>query len=198
MPIYIAIDGTIATGKTTLAKAIAREDKRFTPIIENFNGHPFLRSFYRDPKVHSFETELCFALIHYHSLKQLNKHTMSVGDFYFPKDHLYAMLTMDKADRQLFDTLFRGLRVRLKRPDLVIRLTAPVDVLLDRIRRRARKMEQGITGEYLTSIALGESRTYKGVKVVEFDSSLLDFRRRKVVRDLILPEIHHFVLKRAR
>jgi len=192
---YIAIDGTIATGKTTLAKAIANTDRRFTPILEDFRGHPFLRSFYRDPKAHSFETELCFALIHYHSLKQLNSNQFTVGDFYFPKDHVYARLTMTKLDQKLFNTLYRGLRKRLKTPDLVIRLTAPVNVLLERITRRGRKMEASISRGYVSKIALGEPQTYKGAQVLEIDSSVVDFRRRRIVREMILPEIGHFLSK---
>jgi deoxyguanosine kinase len=186
---YIAIDGTIATGKTTLAKAIASIDRRFTPILENFRGHPFLKSFYRDPEAHSFETELCFSLIHYHSLKRLDSNSLSVSDFYFPKDYVYASLTMRKNDKKLFTILYREIGKRLQQPDLLIRLTAPVEVLMKRIQSRGRKMENSISGDYVRKIAARERQTYRGVKVLEIDSSIIDFRHPDIVRDKLIPKI---------
>ena len=155
-PHYIAVEGPICVGKTTLARRLADTFHRplvLEPAVEN----PFLDRFYRDGRRHALPTQLFFLL---HRANQVSGFARDdllgpilVTDFLMEKDRLFAEANLDENELELYEQIHRTLDVRPPKPDLVIYLQAPVAVLLDRIRRRGIGYEQRIDSEYVTMLS---------------------------------------------
>jgi deoxyguanosine kinase len=147
--LHIAIEGCIGVGKTTLATKLAAFRKSVL-ILEEFEKNPFLGAFYRDPIGNVFETEMQFLLVHYHQLKELpGSARESITDFTFAKDLIFGDLNFRvESEKKIFVQLYEFLLPQLPAPDLVIYLKGSDDLIIDRIRRRNRSIEQTIDMEY--------------------------------------------------
>ena len=155
-PRYIAVEGVIGVGKTSLTRILA---ERFhgrsvhEPVVEN----PFLAKFYEDRKRYAFQTQLYFLLTRYQQqleLKQPGVFTpTTVCDYLFAKDKIFANLTLDREELALYNQIYESLDARLPGPDLVIYLQADLDILVDRIRKRGLSFEQGIEPDYLRNLS---------------------------------------------
>lgn len=155
LPRFIAVEGCIGVGKTTLARNLANLFN-YETLLEQAEENPFLERFYRDPKATALPTQLFFLFQRANQLQQLKQNDLfepvRVADFLMDKDELFARVTLDQDEYAIYQQVFDKLTIDAPRPDLVIYLQAPVDVLVDRIRQRGIAAEQYITREYLSSL----------------------------------------------
>ena len=152
---YIAVEGPLGVGKTTLATRLS-ESLNAGLILENPAENPFLDDFYRQPEQMALPVQLHFLLSRRESLKDLaaniNDNSCWVSDFFFQKDRLFAGLTLPPREFELYQSLARELDFDLLVPDLVVYLQAPLDVLYDRIEKRAIPSEQAIASSYVARL----------------------------------------------
>ena len=149
---YIVIEGPIGVGKTSLAKRLAGTLSADL-ILEQAESNPFLERFYRDPAVAALPAQLHFLFQRVQQLAGLRQDdlfsSVRVSDYLLEKDRLFASVTLDEAEYGLYDQIYSRVVLNPPKPDLVIFLQAPVDVLLQRIARRGIKAEQLIDRAYL-------------------------------------------------
>ena len=152
---YIAVEGPLGVGKTSLALLLAERIHGRT-ILENAEDNPFLTSFYKDPKRFAFQTQLFFVLRRFQRQEEINQidlfKRVVVSDFLFDKDRIFARLNLDDREFSLYEQVFNLLKVKSAKPDLVIFLQARTDVLKERIRKRNRDYEKPVTTSYLDQI----------------------------------------------
>ena len=153
---FLAIEGVIGVGKTSLARIIAeRWNAMF--IEENFEENPFLEKFYQNKQAYAFQTQLFFLL---DRLKQLQHsalqsdlfHDLLVSDFTYDKDQIFAAQNLSESEYAMYDQVAKALNHDIPRPDLVVYLQASVPTLLKRIHGRGRAMEKTIEGSYLSGL----------------------------------------------
>ena len=153
---FIAVEGPIGVGKTTLAKKLAQTfDGEL--LLEGAEENPFLEKFYQDPKSGALPAQLFFLFQRTQQLKSLKQTDMfidnRIADFMMEKDRLFARVTLEKDELNLYEQVYDNLTIDAPTPDLVIYLQAPVETLLKRIRKRGVNMEFSITDEYLTKLS---------------------------------------------
>jgi deoxyguanosine kinase len=160
---YIVVEGPIGVGKTSLARRLA-ETYGATLILEQAAENPFLERFYRNPRAAAFPAQLFFLFQRTQQLQGLNQSDlfsqMLVADYLMAKDRLFARITLDEAEFALYEQVHTKLGGLAPKPDLVIYLQAPVDVLLARIARRGIVFEQQIERTYLTRLNEAYSRFF--------------------------------------
>lgn len=153
---YIAIEGPIGVGKTTLAKKLA-QSLNGELLLEGASENPFLEKFYQDPKSGALPAQLFFLFQRTQQIKELIQTDMfisnRVADFMMEKDRLFARVTLNQDELNLYEQVYANLTIDAPSPDLVIYLQAPVEVLLKRIRQRGLNMEFSITDEYLSQLS---------------------------------------------
>lgn len=179
-PAYIAIEGAIGAGKTTLARKLA-STLGATLLLEGPDENPFLPRFYRDPAGAAFSTQMTFLLQRAGQVERLHQRDLfsghCVADFMFEKDRLFAELNLGAADLALYARVFERLSFELPSPDRLIYLTAPVDLLMSRVAQRGREYETPITPDYLEQLSLAYGRWFREsltVPVIEVDTAQLD------------------------
>jgi deoxyadenosine/deoxycytidine kinase len=147
----IAIEGCVGAGKSTVAKGLAA-CRNSELLLEEFESNPFLSAFYEDPSENAIETEFAFLLLHFHQLKkQADNVSISeiIADFHIQKDLLYADLNLkDTRVKRLFSELYGLCLESTPRPALMIFLSAPSDLLIERIWERKRTLELRIDPSY--------------------------------------------------
>jgi deoxyadenosine/deoxycytidine kinase len=152
---YVAIEGPIAVGKTSLAKLLS-ERLGARLILEGFGENPFLTDFYEEPERYAFQTQLFFLLQRYQQQQELRQvdmfHNLLIADYMFVKDRLFASLNLDEKEMTLYDTVANLLEKNVINPDLVIYLQADTDTLMRNIARRGRDMEKNISEEYIDAL----------------------------------------------
>ena len=152
LPKYIAVEGPIGVGKTTLANKLA-ETFNYDVLLEQPSENPFLESFYKNPGQSALAAQLFFLFQRMQQIQDLKQRSLfepvRVADFVIEKDRLFAEVNLSKEEMQLYDKVYDHLTIDAPMPDLVIYLQAPVDVLLDRINRRGNPNEKYLTGDYL-------------------------------------------------
>jgi deoxyadenosine/deoxycytidine kinase len=151
---YIAVDGPIGVGKTTLVELLTRRFEG-VKILEDVDN-PFLPDFYRDRPGAAFQTQLYFLLSRFKQLQDVFQRDLFdrlvLADYTFQKDRIFAYLTLTDDELMLYDKLYTLLEPQVPTPDLVIYLVADVATCMERIRRRAREMEAKISKDYLAEL----------------------------------------------
>ncbi|MEL0103375.1 MAG: deoxynucleoside kinase [Gammaproteobacteria bacterium] len=149
---YIAVEGAIGVGKTTLVKKISNSIKCDT-MYEDYADNPFLRTFYDSNSHNSFSTQLYFLLKRLEQSKLFKNNTnLIVSDFYFGKDDLFAKLNLNEIEYNMYTEIREKLNFNPPTPDLIIYLQAPTDILIDRIKKRNLSFETKMKKKYIESV----------------------------------------------
>ena len=152
---YVAIEGPIGVGKTSLAKLLAEKLGART-VLEDFEDNPFLSDFYEDPERFAFQTQLNFLIQRYQQQQELRQvdifHNLLITDYMFIKDRLFASLNLNEKEMNLYDTIANLLEKNVINPDLVIYLQADTDTLMKNISKRNRSFEVNISYKYIDGL----------------------------------------------
>ena len=152
---YIAVEGVIGVGKTLVAQRLA-ERLEATTVLEDWASNPFLKPFYDGQPGAAFQTELFFLLSRYRQQQELLQRRLfsqaTLCDYVFEKSKLFAYLNLDDSELLIYEKLYSLLAEGVPRPDLVVYLQAPTEVLVKRIRLRGRPEESHLSEEYLSEV----------------------------------------------
>ncbi len=155
-PAFVVVEGPIGVGKTTLAKKLSASFESDL-LLEGADDNPFLEKFYENPRAAALPTQLHFLLQRARQLKEMKQQDMfspvRVADFLIEKDRLFAELTLDEDELDLYEQVYSNLTFDVPKPDLVVYLQAPIEVLLDRILKRGFAHEQLIEAAYLERLS---------------------------------------------
>ena len=171
-PRFIAVEGPIGVGKTSLTKRLA-ETFNYELLLENAEENPFLDRFYQNPRQHALATQLFFLFQRAQQIAESRQSDLfepvRVSDFLIDKDRLFAELNLEKDEYDLYNNVYQHLVIDAPKPDLVIYLQAPTEILLQRIQKRGIPSEQMIESEYLNQL----NRAYTEFFHYYSDSKLL-------------------------
>lgn len=179
---FIAIEGTIGAGKTSLATRIAH-DYNAKLILEQFEDNSFLPKFYLDQEKYAFPLEMSFMASRFQQLKdRLGSRDLflnfTISDYYVAKSLIFARKTLPPDEFNLFNRFFQLIDVSLPKPDLLVYLYLDVEKLQENIKRRGRSYEQQIKDEYLAQIQSGYFdyiRQQQDMRILLLDTNQLDF-----------------------
>jgi len=197
LPRYVAIEGPIGVGKTTLASRLA-ETLRYPLLLEPVSENPFLDRFYAEGSRHALPTQLFFLLHRARQVADMPSNDLLgptlVSDFLIEKDRLFARLTLDEAEFQLYEQIHASLHLEPPSPDLVIYLQAPAEVLNERIRGRGLAFEQHIKLDYLQTLA--DSYTeffhyYDAAPLLVVNATEIDFANNDQHFEALLDQVIH-------
>lgn len=177
---YIAIEGPIGVGKTTLARRLA-DSLGARVLAESPEANPFLGDFYANPCGYALQAQLFFMLQRAHQIDDLRQTDLfdagCVADFMFDKDPLFAGLTLNGAELALYHDLYARLAWQAPVPDCVIYLHAPVAVLMQRVLQRARPAEHKLEADYMADVVAAYAqffRHYDATRLICVDAARLD------------------------
>lgn len=179
---YIAIEGNIGAGKTSLATKIS-EEFNAKLILEQFADNPFLPKFYENPAQYAFPLELSFLAARYHQLKEeLSKQDLfksfTISDYFINKTLIFAQKTLQQDEFALFTKLFYIINTTLPKPDLLVYLYMNVDNLKRNITKRGRAYELNIEKDYLAKIQTGYLnfiKSQQNMRILIIDTNNIDF-----------------------
>lgn len=179
---YIAIEGTIGAGKTSLAGMLSVEYNARL-ILEQFEDNAFLPKFYSNPDKYAFPLELSFLASRFQQLKnQLSVNDLfksfTISDYFINKSLIFAKQTLPEDEYALYARLFNIINLSLPRPDLLVYLYLPVDQLKTNILKRGRPYEMDIQHEYLSKIQGGYFeyiRQQTDARILIIDTNNIDF-----------------------
>ncbi|MFY0603893.1 MAG: 2-amino-4-hydroxy-6-hydroxymethyldihydropteridine diphosphokinase [Flavobacteriaceae bacterium] len=196
---YIAIEGNIGAGKTSLAKLIS-DDFNARLVLERFADNPFLPKFYEDKERFAFPLEMSFLADRYQQLSDdlaqfdLFKNFV-VSDYYIFKSLIFAQVTLQKDEYALYRKMFDLMYKEITKPDLYVYLYQNTERLLMNIKKRGRVYEQNIEGEYLQKIHDGYTnfiKTEQSLNILIIDVSELDFVNEKIDYENIIQKIEKY------
>jgi deoxyadenosine/deoxycytidine kinase len=194
---YVVVEGAIGSGKTSLARRLA-ERLGGELVLEDPGANPFLPQFYRDMRRYALPTQLFFLFQRVGQLEKLKQpelfDRLTVADFALAKDPLFARLTLDDAEYQLYSKIYEHVRPQAPAPDLVVYLQASVETLVHRVKKRGHAMEQGISEDYLRALSDAYTRYfhhYDASPLLIVNSDRLNFADKPQHLDLLLERIEH-------
>jgi deoxyadenosine/deoxycytidine kinase len=178
---FIAIEGNIGAGKTTLSHLLSQHFNAKL-ILEEFAENPFLTKFYENPKQYAFPLELFFLAERFKQQQDLVKNKdlfqdVIVSDYLFTKCLLFAKVNLPEEEYRLYQKMFDVFYAQLTPPDILIYLHAPVNRLQNNIKKRNRKFEQSIPDEYLFKLQETYTSYIKqhNIRTIFIDASNADF-----------------------
>ena len=203
---FIAVEGNIGAGKTTLSQLLSQYYNAKL-MLEEFSENPFLTKFYENPKQYAFPLELFFLAERFKQQQDLIKNTdlfqsVTISDYLFTKCLLFAKVNLPEEEYRLYQKMFDVFQQQLVTPDVLIYLHAPVSKLQSNIKKRNRKFEQSIPDEYLYKLQETYTSYIKqhNIKTIFVDASNADFLYNeahfKLITDALekdLEEGQHFI-----
>lgn len=182
---YIAIEGTVGAGKTTLATRIAN-DYNGKLVLEEFEGdkNPFLPKFYKEPEKYSFQVEMTFLALRFQQLKDKLAnldlfHDFIISDYYVAKSLIFSRNNLQEDEYELFARFFNIIFSNMPKPELLVYLYSDVERLQYNIRKRGRSYEQEIPNAYLENIQQGYlnflRQEQNNMRILMLDTNNLDF-----------------------
>ena len=197
LPRFVTVEGPIGVGKTTLAHRLA-EHFGYPTLLEPSTDNPFLDRFYREGRRHALPTQLYFRLNRARQMAEAPQDDLLgptvVADFLLEKDDLFARMTLDENEYALYRQIYEALDLRAPRPDLVIYLQAPVDVLLARIRRRGISYEREIESDYLETLNRAYTEFfhyYDAAPLLVINAAEIDFAHNDAHFEALLVQLEH-------
>lgn len=194
---YVAIEGPIGVGKTTLAR-ILHEELGGELLLEVFEENPFLSDFYADRARYAFQTQIFFLLSRYRQQYEVVPRTLVrsslVSDYLFAKDQLFARLNLGGDELAVYEHMHAALGEKIVAPRLVVHLRANLDVLMNRIATRDRSYERTMSRQYIDELRAAYDRffaAYSQAPVLNVDSSNLDFVANPEDRRTIVGLVRH-------
>jgi len=189
---YVAVEGPIGVGKTAVVERLAQRLEAHT-ILEEWSQNPFLKSFYDGAAGAAFQVELFFLLSRYRQQQELLQRRLfaqaSICDYVFEKSKLFAYLNLEDSELNIYDKLYALLAEAAPRPDLVIFLQAPTEVLVRRIRQRGRPEETRLSEDYIAEVNRAYNHYffhYTQTPLLVVNTAEVDFvKRAEDVDDLI-------------
>lgn len=192
---YIAIEGVIGAGKTSLAQKLAANLKA-NLILEEFESNPFLGSFYEDRRRYAFQTQMFFLINRYKQQQELQQENLFskyiVSDYIFDKDKIFAYLNLRGDELKLYEAIFPLLERHLRKPDLVIFLQSGIDRLMSNINKRDRNIEKSITRSYITELSEAYNNfffKYNETPLLIVNSTDIDFVNNKADFEVLYKQI---------
>jgi len=202
-PRYIAIEGPIGAGKTSLANRLAK-DFNAKLILECVDDNPFLAEFYKDRQKHALKTQILFLINRYQQQKALVQQDLFsqtvVCDYLFSKDRIFASLNLSKDELFIYDRIYTLLDVHLPKPDLVVYIQASLDVLKKHIKKRGFVYEKNIEMNYLEELSEAYNRfffAYTDTPLLTVNVTDIDFVKNQSDYENIVREILSLKSKRG-
>ncbi len=181
---YIVVEGPIGVGKSSLAERLAAEFG-YRTVLEKADDNPFLPRYYKEPARFALPTQMFFLLSRYQQQRELAQGDLFssgvVCDYLFAKDRIFASLALESDELSLYQHMFSLMDPSIPRPDLVIFLQAPTEVLVNRIRQRGRDFERDISRDYLAAVNEAYNRFFFGydeAPLLIINTGEVDFVRR--------------------
>jgi deoxyguanosine kinase len=154
-PRFIAVEGAIGAGKTSLV-SLLEQQYGARVILEENDSNPFIAKFYEDQETYSFQTQIFFLLSRYNQYMELAQrdlfNSVVVIDYLFQRDKIFAQLNLEDHEYRLYEQIFNLIGSKAPKPDLVIFLQASTEVLLERVSKRGRDYESFMDPDYLDSV----------------------------------------------
>lgn len=192
---FIAVEGPIGVGKTSLAEGLARRMDNVMNIMEDVSN-PFLPDFYKDASGSAFRTQLYFLVSRFEQLKGLKQRELFrqtiVSDFMFEKDKIFAYLTLSDSELMVYEKIYRLLLPEVTKPEMVIYLTASTKTLARRVALRGRGFEEGIDTEYLREVSRAYNYyffNYTSTPLLVINTDDIDFVKRGEDLDDLVQQI---------
>jgi deoxyguanosine kinase len=193
---FIVVEGPIGVGKTSLAKRLAQSFGSDV-LLEGVEENPFLERFYQDPRSAALQTQLFFLFQRARQIQNLRQADMfqpvRVADFIMEKDRLFAEITLDEDEFNLYQQVYQHVTIDAPTPDLVIYLQAPVDVLQKRVAKRGRDYERHLNTDYLERIVESYTRffyDYAQSPLLIVNATEIDLVNNESDYQLLLEQIH--------
>lgn len=184
-PRYLAVEGPIGVGKTSLVEVLAQR-LQGRAVLEAAEENPFLKEFYRDMRRYAFQAQLYFLLTRYRQQQELLQFDLFrqrlICDYLFPRDRIFAHVTLDDHELALYEKIHALLEARVPKPDFVIYLQADVDALYKRISIRGRAYERDIPRAYLEDVVQAYNHFffhYTETPLLVVNTTEIDFVKRK-------------------
>ncbi len=182
---YIAIEGVIGAGKTSLARKLSSAlDAKL--VLEEFETNPFLEKFYSDRKRYAYQTQMFFLINRYKQQQNLIQEELftnfMVADYIFEKDRIFAYLNLDGDELKLYESIFPLLQKEVPEIDLVIYLQSSIDRLMYNIKKRGRKFEKNLNRSYLEELSEAYNNfffKYNNTPLLIVNSTEIDFVNNK-------------------
>ena len=195
-PRFIAIEGSIGAGKTSLAKLLGKQfDAKV--FLEKDEENPFIEKFYQDQESHAFHTQIFFLLSRYNQYLDLAQrdlfNSVFIIDYLFQRNRIFSNLTLKGHEIQLYDQIYNLLTQKIPKPDLVIFLQANTSVLLDRVEKRDRDYESFIDPEYLDEVNKAFNNFffyYSETPLLVINTNEIDFVEKKYDLEELIKKIN--------
>jgi deoxyadenosine/deoxycytidine kinase len=178
---YIAIEGVIGAGKTSLAKKV-KDKLNAELLLEQFDANPFLEKFYSDRSRYAFQTQMFFLINRFKQQEELSQEDLFrdyiVSDYLFEKDRIFAYLNLNSEELKLYESLYPLLARSLRKPELVVFLQSSADRLIHNIKKRNRKIERALSRSYIEELSEAYNHfffRYNSTPLLIVNSSEIDF-----------------------